>query len=216
MEVKEAEREARHRKYRQAMAYREEATDHSAAGRYAEAIITYKKWIAIEPDEEDAYSYLAEAYSKLGQQENAISTWEKCIAVEMKSPSYSDMSIGGSYSCIGDAYVELQKYTDAIAAYKKAIDHLPDDPDYVWSYWEMAQTYEKLAKYPEAIAIYRKLSRFKPISLASKAVVEDARKRISELSKRESYDKLNKQLTELEKSQGGGLKMKAATQPADK
>lgn len=188
LEVKEADREARDRKGREVRAYREEASDHSAAGRYAEAIVAYKKWIAIEPDEKDAYSYLAEAYSELGQHENAISTWEKCIAVEMKSLHGSDISIGSSYSCIGDAYVKLKKYAAAITAYEKDIALYPS-PDNVDPYWKMAQAYEKLDQYPQAIATYRRLSSLKPIGLWSKDVVHDARKRFCVLSTTQPADR---------------------------
>jgi len=65
-----------------AEAYYEEGIDHSDAGRYAEAIVAYKKVIAIEPDDSEAHIEIGVAYSSLGKYMEAIAACKKFIAIK--------------------------------------------------------------------------------------------------------------------------------------
>ena len=52
-------------KKREAEAYRKQGFDHSEAGRYEEAIIAYKKYIALKPDDALAYHNMGNACQSL-------------------------------------------------------------------------------------------------------------------------------------------------------
>ncbi len=61
---------------------------------------------------------------------------------------------------LANAYKQQGRYGDAIAAYKKAIEHyhkaVKIDPEYKWAYNNMGDVYRKQERYKDAIAAYQK------------------------------------------------------------
>ncbi len=167
----------------QATLYRREGLKHSRAKRHSQAIDAFRKYLTLKPKDYHACEHIAKAYSELGQHENAISAWEEYIALKDERPWHDNKSMDVTHSAIGDACVALEKYTDAIAAYTKAISVNPENPEDPDTHWKLARTYKKLGHKSQAVAVYRKITYFKPVSVAAQKVITDARERLSVLSR---------------------------------
>ncbi|MBE9066530.1 tetratricopeptide repeat protein [Leptolyngbya cf. ectocarpi LEGE 11479] len=118
---------------------------YQAQERYDEAIASYQKAIALDPDYATAYNNLGTTYSELKQYDDAIASYQKAIALD---PDYAK-----AYSNLGTTYSDLKQYDDAIASYQKAITLDPDDAT---AYNNLGNTYSDLKQYDDAIASYQK------------------------------------------------------------
>jgi len=94
--------------------------------------------------------YAGVSYLKLGNFENAISY--------LKSFDGNDKIIQArSYSLIGDAYIELEDYTNGIKFLKKATNYYPNQfftPNYLL---KLALVYEEMGELKEAYQCYIKI-----------------------------------------------------------
>lgn len=88
----------------------------AAVGRYSEAI-------AVWPDNAVYYVNRAAAYTKLNQLDEAIRDCERGIDID---PNYSK-----AYSRLGTCYFTQKSYTEAIDAYKKALELEPNNQMYI-------------------------------------------------------------------------------------
>ncbi len=85
----------------------------SKADRYGEAIATFKKAIALKPDNAEAYYKMGHSYKELKQYSEASDAFKKVISIK---PDFAE-----TYFYMGIAYSHLKQYTKAIAALKKCI-----------------------------------------------------------------------------------------------
>ncbi len=58
------------------------------SGQYDKAVLRLEKVISLDPENSEAYFYLAEAYNSLGRKEEAIQTFEKCKKL-INDPGFS-------------------------------------------------------------------------------------------------------------------------------
>lgn len=113
------------------------ATAHNAkglelysAGRYEEAIKSYKEAIKLKEDYADAHYNLGDAYFQLNQFKEAIDAYKKAIRYQPNLPT--------AYNNMGTAYYKLGEHKKAIAAYKESIRL---DPKSTLTYYNLAATY---------------------------------------------------------------------------
>jgi tetratricopeptide (TPR) repeat protein len=81
--------------------------------QYAEAITSFDKAIAIEPDYSDAWIYRGIALGELGRYSEAVVSYNKAIAIK------PDFALAWSWR--GRALKELNRYEEAVAAFDRAI-----------------------------------------------------------------------------------------------
>ena len=113
--------------------------------QYDDAIASYQKAIALDPDDTTAYYNIGITYQALKRYDDAIASYQKAIVLD---PDYAM-----AYNNLGNTYKALKQYDDAIASYQKAIAL---DPDYAMAYNNLGNTYSDLKQYDDAIASYQK------------------------------------------------------------
>jgi tetratricopeptide (TPR) repeat protein len=124
---------------------------HAGLGRLTDAITSYKKAIAIEPNYVDAYYNLGFALREQGDLEEAIKNFNKVISL---NPNYVD-----AYNNMAATLEKQGKLEEALKAYKKAV---AIKPDYADAYYNMASTLEKQGKLEDAVMSYTKAISIKP------------------------------------------------------
>jgi tetratricopeptide (TPR) repeat protein len=146
---------------------------------YESAIGYYKKALAINPKQDEAYNNMIVAYGKLKQFDNAIKAFKKTIEINSENDdAYSNMGViyielgqfdnaidsckkaieinpkhNKAYTNTGNAYIELGQFDNAIESYKKAI---AINPKQYKAYYNMGVTYGKLQQFDNAIESYKK------------------------------------------------------------
>ncbi len=115
-----------------------------------EAEASFKKVIAIDPDNEDAITGLASVYSDRGDVKAASGLLEN---LTKKNPS------ARAYSILAGDYESMREYSLAADAYKKALDL---DPGRVELKAALAQDQALAGRYDEALATYRDMAQSNP------------------------------------------------------
>jgi tetratricopeptide (TPR) repeat protein len=96
-----------------------------------------------------AYFYAGICNLQLGNFEDAIS--------QLKNFNEKDEILQARAYCgIGDAYIELEQYDDAVSYFIKAADYRENDFSAAYL-MKAGLTYEKLGKYADALKIYKKI-----------------------------------------------------------
>jgi len=113
--------------------------------KYGQAIESYKKAIAINPDYADAHYNLGIAYRKQGEYDLAIASYQKAIAINPDDAK--------AHYNLGYAYRKQGKYDLEIKSYKKAI---AIDPDLAKAHYNLGNAYGEQGEYDLAIASYQK------------------------------------------------------------
>ncbi len=94
----------------------------NGTGDYGRAVEAFGRAVELEPNNDEAYRGLARSHERLNNWEAAEATYLKAIQVR---PSY-----WYSYVWLGQFYLfSRSQYKEAITAYKKAIDHAPENPE---------------------------------------------------------------------------------------
>lgn len=115
-----------------------------------EAEASFKKVIAIDPDNEDAITGLASVYSDRGDVRAASSLLEN---LTKRNPS------ARAYSILAGDYESMREYSLAADAYKKALDL---DPGRVELKAALAQDQALAGRYDEALATYQDMAQSNP------------------------------------------------------
>ena len=113
--------------------------------KYAEAIESYKKSLAIKPDQDSAYYNMGIAYAEQEKYDEAIACYKKSLQINPDKDS--------AYYNMGLAYAEQEKYEEAIGFYKKSLAIKPNQDA---AYNNMGVAYAEQEKYEEAIGFYKK------------------------------------------------------------
>ncbi|MEI6207373.1 MAG: tetratricopeptide repeat protein [Desulfuromonadales bacterium] len=119
--------------------------------RPADAIPFFKRAVALDSSNIDAYNYLGNTYLQLKKNDDAIATFKKLVAVK---PFDKDSAVN-----LGNAYAQSQKYVDAEKMYKKAVSLSPND---TLANYSLGQTYLAENKLKEAETSFLKVTRLSP------------------------------------------------------
>jgi tetratricopeptide (TPR) repeat protein/S1-C subfamily serine protease len=119
--------------------------------RYQEAIDSYSRAIALNPDFTEAYINRGLTYYYLKQYDKALADYNKAIALNPDDAM--------AYSSRGATYYYLKQYDKALADYNKAIALNPDDAE---AYYNRGITYDDLKQYDKALADYNKAIALNP------------------------------------------------------
>ena len=154
-------------------------------GQFDQAILAFKRVLAIEPDKADAYYNMGKALKELDRVEEAVQAYSKAIAIK---PDYAE-----ACNNMGNALREQGKLHEAMQAYYKALATKPDyaeacnnmgnalreqgklqesiqahkkaigiKPDYASAYNNMGLTFTEQGKLEEALVSYKKALSLKP------------------------------------------------------
>lgn len=103
----------------QAKQYLDEGNNFFELGRYVEALSSYEKAIAINPDHNEAWSNRGNALGKLGQHAEALVSYDKAIALNPKDADKAWYNRGVTLGKLG-------QYPQALSSYDKAIAINPE------------------------------------------------------------------------------------------
>lgn len=81
---------------------------------FGDAVKAYKKWIAKNPKDDNAYYYLGRTYAKLTQDDDAEEAFQEAVKLKPDDSEYQTE--------LGAILIKLAKYNEAIKPLKKAID----------------------------------------------------------------------------------------------
>lgn len=156
-----------------------------AKGNYQEAITQYKKAIAGENVQPDAFTGISVAYSAIGMFDDAIENCKKAITLNPKSVE-AIMTLGSAYSGkkeskkaieqfkkaiainehygeawinLGNAYVGLNDFSNAEKALLKGTELKPDLPQ---AFYNLAYCFLQQKKYNESTTTFLKALKLKP------------------------------------------------------
>jgi tetratricopeptide (TPR) repeat protein len=128
---------------------------HQENGELADAILLYKRSIALFPTAE-AYTLLGWSYSMISLYDEAIATCKKAIDID---PAY-----GNPYNDIGAYLIELDRWEDAIPWLEEATTAPRyNSPEY--AYMNLGRVYEHLGDLFEALAYYNRALAAAPMYL---------------------------------------------------
>lgn len=141
----------------QALVLFERAYRHQAKGEYADAIILYRRSVALHPTAE-AYTFLGWTYSMLDRYEEAIACCEQAIAV--------DPDFGNPYNDIGAYLIELNRWREAIPWLERAI-RAPRYEAPQFPHLNLGRVHEHLGNYRAALAAYDRALEIDPYYLTA-------------------------------------------------
>lgn len=153
--------------------------------RWGEAIETYKKLAELKPDAE-IYFKIGQAYEQLQNLPRAVAAYQQATTL---NADYADAyealgfahyrmqqtaqvvedfenltrlkSTGDAYYYLGGAYFDLERYGDAVTAYRKALDNKPGD---VETLINLGKSYINTRQNPAAIEAFNQAIKLRPDS----------------------------------------------------
>ena len=120
-------------------------------GRLNQAILAFKRVLAIKPDYADASYNIGKVLKQQGKLEEAIQAFNKAVTIK---PDYAD-----AYYNLGNALKEQGNLEEAILAYNNALNIKPNNAD---AYHNMGTVLEEQGKLEEAILAYKNAIAIKP------------------------------------------------------
>ena len=120
-------------------------------GRSEEAITYFKRALALDSSNVDAYNDLGTVQLQLNKNDDAIATYKKLVAMK---PFDSDAA-----TSLGNAYAQAKQWTNAADSYKKATQL---DPSNTTALYSAGQAYLLNNKLNDALTTFQKLGRLKP------------------------------------------------------
>ena len=124
-------------------------------GKLADAILLYKRSIAIYPTAE-AYTFLGWAYSMIDLHDKAIALCKKAIEI--------DPAFGNSYNDIGAYLIELERWEDAVPWLEEATT-APRYTSPEYAYMNLGRVYQHLGDYYQALVYYNRALAAAPMYL---------------------------------------------------
>ncbi len=129
--------------------YIERGRDYQSQGGFVEAEETYKKAIALKPDNHVPYVDLAWCYDEQGRVTDAEETFKKAVSIKPRDETI--------YIELSQFYQQQKRYSEAEAALKKALEVSPDnDTVYIslgWCYGDQGKYLQAEKAFKKAIAI---------------------------------------------------------------
>lgn len=118
-------------------------------GKYQQAVETFQKVVALQPDKGYAYLKMGTAYSRMNQPEKAVESLTLAVKYLPK--------LAMAYNNLGIAYGKMDKLDEKIDALQKA---LQIRPQYATARYNLALTYLKKGNQEEARKQYETLLEF--------------------------------------------------------
>ena len=110
-----------------------------------QAIVAFRKVIAIKPDHADAYHNLGIAQQNQGELDEAVETFTQALNI---NPNQAE-----TYNALGNALQTQGKLDKAIETYNKALNI---NPDHASAYNNLGNALQKQAKLEQAVEAYNK------------------------------------------------------------
>ncbi len=120
-------------------------------GKYAEAAVTYRNALAIEPGIAEIYFNLGVVSGHLGKIDESIASYKKAISLKPQ--------LAVAHFNLGFVLQEQGKLEDAAECYRKAISI---EPGFYEAYGNLGTTLQKQGKLEDAVACYRKAVAISP------------------------------------------------------
>ncbi len=116
----------------------------------AAQIHAYKAQLDADSTQIETRLQLAKAYLRIAAYTESVETYQQLIAAVEAAP-HSEI-LAEAYYGLGLAYVGLEKFEEAIAAYQQAITYRPD---WAYSHAALASAYANMHRYTEALDVYK-------------------------------------------------------------
>jgi len=124
---------------------------HHQAGRLAEAEACYRRVLAAQPDNADAYSNLGAALRGQGKLDEAVAAYRQAIRIK---PDLTE-----AHSNLGNALSGQSKLDEALASYDRALSLRPDYPE---AFNNRGNALRELYRFDEALASYDRALTLRP------------------------------------------------------
>jgi tetratricopeptide (TPR) repeat protein len=122
---------------------------YSELRRYEEADKAFKKAISLGPNDVCAFEQSGRMYYEEGKYQETIAAFKQASALQPRATTYH---------FLGNAYAFLQRFDEALNAYRQAVQL---DPDYQPAYSELGAAYYRLQRPKEAAAAFEQAIRLK-------------------------------------------------------
>ncbi len=99
---------------------------HARRQDFGRAAHYFGEMVRLAPDDVAGYEFLAEAQRAGGEPQRAVVTLERALRIGRESPN--------TFSILGNAYVDLGRDAEAIAAYRRALEIDPLMMHALWGY----------------------------------------------------------------------------------
>ncbi len=120
--------------------------------KWTDAIAPLERSVQMDPLNLEAYHLIGRAYYEQRIFDKAADAYEKFLDSEPQVP-------GESHFELGECYMELERFPDAVRFFQRAVEI---DPQSVHKSSKLAQAFEKAAMYDEASAKYEELAQLSP------------------------------------------------------
>jgi tetratricopeptide (TPR) repeat protein len=122
---------------------------YSELRRYEEADKAFKKAMSLDPNDVCAFEQSGRMYYEGGKYQESIAAFKQASALQPRATTYH---------FLGNAYALLQRFDEALNAYRQAVQL---DPDYQPAYAELGAAYYRLQRPKEAAAAFEQAIRLK-------------------------------------------------------
>jgi tetratricopeptide (TPR) repeat protein len=124
----------------------DEGTKLAQEGKHEEAIESFQKALALDPNQANILGNMAESYREMGKLNEALEAYKKAIAVDPNEPVF--------YTNMGVILDKMGKTEESLEAYKKAASLNPGGS--AQTYFNLGATFANNGKTDEAIDAFRK------------------------------------------------------------
>jgi tetratricopeptide (TPR) repeat protein len=115
-----------------------------ARSQQQDAVVLYKKAVALAPENPSAHAFLGASYILVGQYQDAIAECQAAIALKPNRSAYINLGV---------AHFDLRQYAEAAAVFQQAVDL---DPSYYKAAGHLARALYFTQRHNEALQAYGK------------------------------------------------------------
>ncbi len=134
-----------------------------SAGKNDQAITSFKKALAFDPNNTTANNYLGQLYLSKGDTANAIKSFQQLVRIQ-SSPTLKDTSTNAptletATLGLANSYLQAQQYTQSEQQFKAAAKLNPRDPVPIYT---LGQQYLTQGKLSDALTMFQKAQKLSP------------------------------------------------------
>jgi tetratricopeptide (TPR) repeat protein len=119
--------------------------------RYYDAVLLYRKLVAIDPGEESLLLALAWAYHDGGMRKEAVGSFEQLLALELERKVFT----GFAFDELVRIFKEERQYERLVEICERVVAEQPDDIGFLG---DLADAYLKAGKADSAAAVFKKIT----------------------------------------------------------